>query len=173
MGSFSSTPSPALIICRLFNDGHSDQCEVPHEFLSSLHQHHRLYGHWVWANSGRWWRTGASGVLQSMRSQRVRYDWATEQQTAITSTKGLEVLILPHLSSPNCLLTCMCVYSWVLSNSSSTQIAWWYIWNVSIWATKQPSHSTADVSFWKTLQDAWTAVKNYIWFEALNSDMDP
>ena len=97
----------------------------------------------------------------------------TEQQTAITSTKGLEVLILPHLSSPNCLLTCMCVYSWVLSNSSSTQIAWWYIWNVSIWATKQPSHSTADVSFWKTLQDAWTAVKNYIWFEALNSDMDP
>ena len=24
---------------------------------------------WVWANSGRWWRTGKPGVLQSMRSQ--------------------------------------------------------------------------------------------------------
>ena len=31
---------------------------------------------WVWANSGRWWRTGKSGVLQSMGLQRVRHDWA-------------------------------------------------------------------------------------------------
>ena len=29
--------------------------------------------------SGRWWRTGKPGVLQSMGSQRVRHDWATEQ----------------------------------------------------------------------------------------------
>ena len=30
-GSLFSTPSPAFVICRLFNDGHSDQCEaVPH-----------------------------------------------------------------------------------------------------------------------------------------------
>ena len=35
---------------------------------------------WVWANSGRWWRTGKPGVLQSMGSQRARHDWATEQQ---------------------------------------------------------------------------------------------
>jgi len=35
---------------------------------------------WVWANSGRWWRTGKPGVLQSMGSQRVVYDWMTEQQ---------------------------------------------------------------------------------------------
>ena len=34
---------------------------------------------WVWASSGRWWRTGKPGVLQSMGSQRVRHDWATEQ----------------------------------------------------------------------------------------------
>ena len=33
---------------------------------------------WVWANSGRWWRTGKPGVLQSMGWQRVRHDWATE-----------------------------------------------------------------------------------------------
>ena len=27
-------------------------------------------------NSGRWWRTGKPGMLQSMGSQRVRHDWA-------------------------------------------------------------------------------------------------
>ena len=39
--------------------------------------HHRLNGH-VWVNSGSWWWTGRPGVLQSMRSQRVRHDWATK-----------------------------------------------------------------------------------------------
>ena len=33
---------------------------------------------WVWASSGRWWRTGKSGVLQSMGSQRIGHDWVTE-----------------------------------------------------------------------------------------------
>ena len=33
---------------------------------------------WVWASSGSWWWTEKSGVLQSMGSQRVRHDWATE-----------------------------------------------------------------------------------------------
>ena len=33
---------------------------------------------WIWANSGRCWRTGRPGVLQSMGSQRVRHNWATE-----------------------------------------------------------------------------------------------
>ena len=36
---------------------------------------------WVWANSGRWWRTGKPGILQSMGSQRVGHEWVTEQQT--------------------------------------------------------------------------------------------
>ena len=31
-------------------------------------------------NFGRWWGTGRPGVLQSMGSQGVRHDWATEQQ---------------------------------------------------------------------------------------------
>ena len=38
---------------------------------------------WVWASSRRWWRTRKPGMLQSMRSQRVRHDWATEQQQAV------------------------------------------------------------------------------------------
>ena len=33
---------------------------------------------WVWVGSGSWWRTGKPGVLQSMGSQSVRQDWATE-----------------------------------------------------------------------------------------------
>ena len=32
----------------------------------------------VWASSGRWWRTEGPGMLQSMGSQRVRHNWATE-----------------------------------------------------------------------------------------------
>ena len=35
---------------------------------------------WIWANSQRWWRTGKSGMLQSMEPQRVGHDWAAEQQ---------------------------------------------------------------------------------------------
>ena len=38
---------------------------------------------WVWANSGRWWRTGKPGVPQSTGLQRVQYYWATEQQQLI------------------------------------------------------------------------------------------
>ena len=32
----------------------------------------------IWVNSRSWWWTGRPGVLQSMGSQRVRHDWATE-----------------------------------------------------------------------------------------------
>ena len=35
---------------------------------------------WVWAISGRWWRTKKPGMLQSMGFQRVRHNLATEQQ---------------------------------------------------------------------------------------------
>ena len=35
---------------------------------------------WVWANSGRWWKTGKPGVLQSMGMQRVRHDLVNGQQ---------------------------------------------------------------------------------------------
>ena len=35
-------------------------------------------GTWVWASSRSWWWIGKPGVLQSMGSQRVGHDWATE-----------------------------------------------------------------------------------------------
>ena len=33
---------------------------------------------WVWARSGSWWWAGKPAVLQSLGSQRVGHDWATE-----------------------------------------------------------------------------------------------
>ena len=39
--------------------------------------HHQLNGR-VWVNSGSWWWTGRPGMLQSMGSQRVGYNWVTE-----------------------------------------------------------------------------------------------
>ena len=43
---------------------------------------------WVWVNSGSWWWTGRAGMLRFMGSQRVRHDWATEQNwTSIIKSK--------------------------------------------------------------------------------------
>ena len=43
---------------------------------------------WVWANSGREWRTGKLGMLQSIESQRIGYDFVTEQQQKKIPMKG-------------------------------------------------------------------------------------
>ena len=50
--------------------------------------HHRLNGHWV--NSGSWWWTGRSCVLQSMGLQRVGQNWATELNWNIYNVWGPE-----------------------------------------------------------------------------------
>ena len=47
---------------------------------------------WVWVSSGSWWWTGKPGVLQSMRSQRVRHDWATELNWTPTQFTALSKL---------------------------------------------------------------------------------
>ena len=46
---------------------------------------------WVWTGSWRWWRRRKPGVLQSLGSQRVGHDWATEQQYLIRLPGGLSV----------------------------------------------------------------------------------
>ena len=38
---------------------------------------------WVWVSSRSWWWTEKPGVLQSMGSQRVRHDWATELNSPV------------------------------------------------------------------------------------------
>ena len=42
---------------------------------------------WVWACSGGCWWTGKPGILQSMGSQRVRQDWATELNDCVPGTR--------------------------------------------------------------------------------------
>ena len=63
---------------------------------------------WVWTNSGRWWRTGKPGMLQSMGLQRVGHDWVTEQQQQqrkiIELMTELENIFLYALSLPGVLL---------------------------------------------------------------------
>ena len=49
---------------------------------------------WVWVNFGSWWWTGRPGVLQSMGSQRVRHDWATE-----LNSKAEEILAHKQFTS--------------------------------------------------------------------------
>ena len=46
---------------------------------------------WVWVSSGGWWWTGRPGMLQSMGSQRVGHDWATE----LNWTSRKHTLLLP------------------------------------------------------------------------------
>ena len=86
--------------------------------------HHQLNGHeWVWANSGRQWRTGKTGMLQSMGSQIVRHDWATEQQPLsarcfehqlrwYNGKLGFHTSLGLTLSSPICNLCCCSYCCW-------------------------------------------------------------
>ena len=61
---------------------------------------------WVWTSSGRWWRTGKPGVLQSMGLQRVGHHWATEQQQLNNVTDALfHADLLPPQHAPH-------QYSW-------------------------------------------------------------
>ena len=48
---------------------------------------------WVWVNSGSWWWTGRPGMLQSMGSQRVRHNWATELNWTSYNKKNLEMKV--------------------------------------------------------------------------------
>ena len=45
--------------------------------------HHQYNGHELGQASGDGEEQGGPGVLQSMWSQRVRHDWATEQQLTL------------------------------------------------------------------------------------------
>ena len=52
----------------------------------------------VWASPRRWWRTGKPSLLQSMGSQRVRRDQATEQEEEDSDAQRS----LVHCSSKGC-----------------------------------------------------------------------
>ena len=48
---------------------------------------------WVWVNSGSWWWTGRPGVLQSMGSQTVWHNWATELNWTHNNVNELKIFI--------------------------------------------------------------------------------
>ena len=62
---------------------------------------------WLWANSGRYWRTGKPGVLQSMGSQRDGHNWAAQQQQWINRWVK------------ECVYCLLCLHTSVLSNKQS------------------------------------------------------
>ena len=55
---------------------------------------------WVWASSEGWWWTGKPGVLQSMGSQTVRYDWVTELKLQLPVWCLINLLDLFYLCFP-------------------------------------------------------------------------
>ena len=54
---------------------------------------------WVWASSGRWWRTWKPGVLPSMGLQRVGHEWVTEQKKEWNWKKDYLRQYLPEFGS--------------------------------------------------------------------------
>ena len=51
----------------------------------------------LWANSGRSWRTGKPSRLQSMGSQKVGHDWATELNTTPTTVNTVPWLLFMYI----------------------------------------------------------------------------
>ena len=93
---------------------------------------------WVWASSRSWCWTGKPGVLQSMRSQRVGHDWATEwnwtglKKTRYTKFKNLVLFYIwegtrvraPDVFSFICMSAILgpvsCVFFHIMSSSVLT-----------------------------------------------------
>ena len=69
---------------------------------------------WVWVNSWSWWWTGRPGMQQSMGSQRVGHNWATELNWIFTTNKKVWAIITNILfwSKPN---PCLHLYSSLIS----------------------------------------------------------
>ena len=75
---------------------------------------------WVWANSGRWWRTEEPGVLQSMGLQRIRHDLVIEQQQQLTSEATHQGIKRWKEVSIFCSSLCLCNinFKWNCTDSS-------------------------------------------------------
>ena len=50
---------------------------------------------WVWVSSGSWWWTGKPFLLESMRSQMFRHDWAIEVNWNRTDTFTFSFYLIP------------------------------------------------------------------------------
>ena len=103
-------------------------------------------------NSGSWWWTGRPGVLQSMGSQRVGHDWASE-----LNWLNLKVICL------QCMLNE--IVNWPLLNLYIKQ--WWQIFSKNkrhIFHTK-----TIEKKTWKFWSDLFVELQNQILFKSPES----
>ena len=93
---------------------------------------------WVWVDSGSWWWTGRPAVLQSMGSQRVRHDWATELNWisvlngefgsciySVALTKGCTVPA--HMKTPRNAVILLLLWDVNLQSSDLTHVHPWYL----------------------------------------------
>ena len=65
-----------------------------------------------------WWQTGRSGMLQSMGSQRVRHDWATELNwTELNWTESMAIPPWMHLISSELNWTELYMYVCIFSHT--------------------------------------------------------
>ena len=77
---------------------------------------------WVWVGSGSWRWTGRPGVLQSMGSQRVGHDWATELNPISWNCVSRSQPIPFHTTEPRGLMGCQ-LYSDIYLQGPSDVLA--------------------------------------------------
>ena len=101
----------------------------------------------VWASSGSWWWTGKSGMLQSMGSQRVGHDWATE-----LNFHGYIDHVLKAENSSHSLLTLTLWFSTIMKNLS-TLSEWSLVHYTKCYSEKlQPRQRMCSSVLWPLFQ---------------------
>ena len=84
---------------------------------------------WVWASSGSWWRIGKPGMLQSMGSQRVGHDWATELKwLKYTLWEGIPTIELINTSVTSHIYL-FCCFFFYKEHSSILLANWFQLYN--------------------------------------------
>ena len=85
---------------------------------------------WVWVNSRSWWWTERPGVLQSMGSQRIGHDWATDLIWSLLFTAickaspGSHFAFLPFFSMGMILIPVSCTMSWASVLPVTNYMVW-------------------------------------------------
>ena len=87
---------------------------------------------WVWVNSGSWWWTGRPGVLQSIGSQRVRHDWATELNwiSLAFNTFKVHLQIKPWLETWKWKKICKSCCEWITAKIIVENLVLRKIWKI-------------------------------------------
>ena len=116
---------------------------------------------WVWASSRRWWRTGEPGVLQSMGSQRVGRNRATEQQQQQGD-------LTRCLSGSHLVLECMYFTILLFPPSSSVLLHWLTIGKQKAAVNVFLEEGTHEVRSAQGSQKSWQLVyRNIVNFPSL------